>query len=114
VLDKQEEKKKFIYRWFSFGSTHLQIRIKLINNEKSNERKKGKVNGSLLKVEDAEVQPDRDRDEFLDRVNGDKGRRYLDIFVSLSGVSSIPATVLCLALRFFFSSFQGFVVRTNS
>jgi hypothetical protein len=111
VLDKQEEKKKFIYRWFSFGSTHLQIRI---NNEKSNERKKGKVNGNLLKVEDAEVQPDGDRDEFLDRVNGDMGRRYLDIFVSLSGVSSIPATVLCLALRFFFSSFQGFVVRTNS
>lgn len=50
----------------------------------------------------------------LDRVNGDKGRRYLDIFVGLSGVSSIPARVLCLALRFFlFSSFQGFVVRTN-
>jgi hypothetical protein len=76
-------------------------------------RTKISLNGSLLKAEDTEVQPE---DGFLDRVKGDKGWSYLDIFVGHSGVSSIPARVLCLVLCFFlvffFSSFQGFVVRT--
>lgn len=54
----------------------LQIRIR--------QREKGKVNGSLLKVEDAKVRPNGDNDGFLYRVNGDKGRSYLDIFVGFS------------------------------
>jgi phosphoribosyl-AMP cyclohydrolase len=65
-----------------FGSTHY--RSESTRKNRTRLREKGKVNGSLLKVEDTKVRPDGDNYGFLYRVNGDKGRSYLDIVVGFS------------------------------